>query len=93
VTVTAREDVEVHFHALQTTTDEFQLCEWGHCRLGKLHRYQKITCDHGMQLIAQPVHVLPCSNSAMKGNNGTNRTLYYDTAARTIIEPPRVLLS
>jgi hypothetical protein len=26
-----------------------------------------------MHLITQPVHVLPCSNSVMKGNNGTNR--------------------
>jgi hypothetical protein len=28
--------------------------------------------------------VLPCSNSAMKGNNGTNRKLYHDTTAQTI---------
>jgi hypothetical protein len=28
-----------------------------------------------MHLITQPVNVLPCSNSAMKGNNGTNRIL------------------
>jgi hypothetical protein len=33
--------------------------------------------DHGMHLITQPVHVLLCSNSAMKGNNGTNRILQY----------------
>jgi hypothetical protein len=29
----AREDVEVHLHALQTTTEQFQLCEGGHCSL------------------------------------------------------------
>jgi hypothetical protein len=43
VTVLAREDVEVHLHALQAMTEEFQLCEWGHNRLGKLHHYSKIT--------------------------------------------------
>jgi hypothetical protein len=41
-----------------------------------------------MHLITQPVHVLPCSNSAMKDNNGTNRILYHDTAAQTNTEPP-----
>jgi hypothetical protein len=41
-----------------------------------------------MHLITQPVHVLPCSNSAMKGNNGTNRMLYQDIAAKTITERP-----
>jgi hypothetical protein len=29
-------------------------------------------------------YVFPCSNSAMKGNNGTNRILYHDIAAQTI---------
>jgi hypothetical protein len=28
-----------------------------------------------------------CSNSAMKGNNGTHRILYHDIAAQTITEP------
>jgi hypothetical protein len=41
-----------------------------------------------MHLITQSVHLHPCSNSAMKGNNGTNRILYHDTSAQTIIEPP-----
>jgi hypothetical protein len=31
--------VEVHLRALQTVTEDFQMCEWGHCRLGKLHRF------------------------------------------------------
>jgi hypothetical protein len=39
-----------------------------------------------MYLITQPVHVLPCGNTAMKGNNGTNRILYHDTAAQTITD-------
>jgi hypothetical protein len=30
-------DVEVQLHALKTMTEQFQLCEWGHCHLGKLH--------------------------------------------------------
>jgi hypothetical protein len=30
-----------------------------------------------MHLITQPIHILPCSNSAIKGNNGTNRILWY----------------
>jgi hypothetical protein len=29
VIVLAREDVEIHIHALETTTEHFQLCEWG----------------------------------------------------------------
>jgi hypothetical protein len=48
VIVLAREDVEVHVHALQTMTEQFQLCEWGHYRLGKLRRCSEITsglCD------------------------------------------------
>jgi hypothetical protein len=40
-----------------------------------------------MHVITQPVHIFPCSNSAMKGNNGTNRMLYHDIATQTIIEP------
>jgi hypothetical protein len=36
VIVLAREDVEVHLHALQTITEQFQLCEWGHGRLEKI---------------------------------------------------------
>jgi hypothetical protein len=39
----AREDVEVHFHALQTMTVQFQLLEWAHCRFVKLHSFSKIT--------------------------------------------------
>jgi hypothetical protein len=30
-----------------------------------------------MHLIAHPVHIFPCSNSAMKGNDGTNRIPRY----------------
>jgi hypothetical protein len=43
-----------------------------------------------MHLITQPVrvHILPFSNSAMKGNNGTNRVLYHDIAVQTITERP-----
>jgi aerobic-type carbon monoxide dehydrogenase small subunit (CoxS/CutS family) len=38
----AREDAEVRLHPLQTMTAQFQLCECGHCRLGKLHRCSEI---------------------------------------------------
>jgi hypothetical protein len=31
-----------------------------------------IMLHYGMHLITQPIHVFPCSNSAMKLNNGTN---------------------
>jgi hypothetical protein len=44
----AREDAEVHLHALQAMTKQFQLCEWGHFLLGKLHCCSRITsgsCD------------------------------------------------
>jgi hypothetical protein len=42
----------------------------------------------GMHLFTQPAHLLPCSNSAIKRINETNRILYYDIAVETIIEPP-----
>jgi hypothetical protein len=32
----AMEDVKVHLHALQTIIEQFQLCEWVHCRLALL---------------------------------------------------------
>jgi hypothetical protein len=41
--VLACEDAEVDLHALQTMSEQFQLCEWGHCHLEKLHRCSKIT--------------------------------------------------
>jgi hypothetical protein len=79
----SREDVEVHLHTLQTMTKQFQLCEWGHCRLGILHR-SEITCGSQDAPNIQPVHVFPCSNSAMKGNNGINRSRYcYPNHLRT----------
>jgi hypothetical protein len=45
-----------------------------------------------MHLTTQPVQVLPCSNSDVKGNYRTNRMLFHDTAAQTNTEPPRVSL-
>jgi hypothetical protein len=36
VIVLVKEDVEVHLRALETVTEEFQLCEWEYCRFGKL---------------------------------------------------------
>jgi hypothetical protein len=43
VIVVHREDAEVHLHALQTMIQQFQLCEWGHCRLVKQHRCSEVT--------------------------------------------------
>jgi hypothetical protein len=83
-----REDIEVHLHAFQTMTEQFQLCEWGYCLFGKLYRCSKITSGLWVAPDYSAVHALPCSNSAMKGNNGTNRILYHDIAAQTITEPP-----
>jgi hypothetical protein len=40
-----------------------------------------------MHVITRPVHVIPCSNLAMKGNKGTNRILYHDIVAQTTTEP------
>jgi hypothetical protein len=82
------EDAEVNLHALQTMTEQFQLCEWGHRRLGNLHNFSGIPSGSWDTPITQPVHVLPYSNSAMKDNNGTYKILYHDTAAQTITEPP-----
>jgi hypothetical protein len=38
----AGEDAEVQLHVLQTMTEQFQLCEWGHSCLGKLHNFSEI---------------------------------------------------
>jgi hypothetical protein len=43
VILLAKESAEVHLHASQTITEQFQVREWGHCRLGKLHRCSEIT--------------------------------------------------
>jgi hypothetical protein len=43
VIVLAGEDVEVHLRAIRTMNEQFQLCEWGHCSLGKLHHCSEIT--------------------------------------------------
>jgi hypothetical protein len=45
-----------------------------------------------MRPITQPAHLLPCSNSIMKGNNGTNE--YYTTTIlpKPSQNHPRVLL-
>jgi hypothetical protein len=43
VTVLAREDVKIHIHALQIMTEQFQVCEWGHHRLGKLHHCSEMS--------------------------------------------------
>jgi hypothetical protein len=43
VIVLAREDAEIHLHALKTMTKQFRLCEWGNCHLEKLHRCSKIS--------------------------------------------------
>jgi hypothetical protein len=82
VIVLARDGVEVHLHVLQTMTEQFQL-------LGKLHRCLEITSGSwdAPDYPACPYTIFPSSNSAMKGNNGTNKMLYYDTAAQTITEP------
>jgi hypothetical protein len=82
--VLARKYVEVHLHALQTMTEQFQLYEWDIVVLEDCIVVQKRYLDCGMHLITQPVHVLPCSNSATKGSNGINRILYHDIAAQTI---------
>jgi hypothetical protein len=73
VIVLATKDAEVHLHALQTTIEQLELCEWGHFLLGKLQRFSE-HLHYGMHLITQRVHLPPCSNSAMKGDNGTNCT-------------------
>jgi hypothetical protein len=41
--------------------------------------FQEKCLDHEMCLITQPVHILPCSISAKKDNNGTIRILYHNT--------------
>jgi hypothetical protein len=74
VIVLAREDVEVHLHALQTVTEQFQLCEWGHCGLGKLHRCSEITPGLWDSPDYPTCPLTPLQYLAMK-NTGTNRIL------------------
>jgi hypothetical protein len=42
VIVLAKDDIDVYLHAHQTMTEQFQLCEWGHCYLGKEHHCLEI---------------------------------------------------
>jgi hypothetical protein len=39
VIVLARKYVDIRLHVLQTITEQFLLCEWGRCHLGKLHGF------------------------------------------------------
>jgi hypothetical protein len=42
VIVLAKEDAEVHLYGFQIMTEQFQLCEWEHCPLGKRHHCSEI---------------------------------------------------
>jgi hypothetical protein len=42
-----------------------------------------------MHMITPHVHMLPCSNSVMKDNNGINRILYQNIAAQISQNLPR----
>jgi hypothetical protein len=42
VIVLAKEGVEVHLHALQTITEQFQARKWEHCHLEKLHHHHQV---------------------------------------------------
>jgi hypothetical protein len=75
VTVLAKEYDELHLLTLQTMTEQFQLCEWGHWYLRILHYCSKIMSGSWNAPTAQHVHILTCSKSAMKGTNGTNSTV------------------
>jgi hypothetical protein len=76
VTELATEDAEINLHALQTVNEEecylhcleslrsymneeFQLC-WGTVALEHCIVLRKLGLNHGMQLITQLVHVIPC---------------------------------
>jgi hypothetical protein len=87
--VMAREDAELHFHAIHTMTEPNCSCcvKGGTVVLENCIAVRKYL-DHGSHLITQPVHAFPCSNSTMKDNNGTNRIQYHDIATQTITEPP-----
>jgi hypothetical protein len=58
-------------------TEQFQLCEWGHCHLGKLHRCSEIMSGSWDAPDYPACQYTPCSNLAMKGNSGTNRIPHY----------------
>jgi hypothetical protein len=87
VIVFAREDAEVRLHAFQTLTKQFCV-NGGTVVLENCIVARNLRLYYGMHLVSQPVHILSCSNSAMKGNNGTNRIPYHDISAQTITEFP-----
>jgi hypothetical protein len=65
VIVLAREGAEVHLHALQSITEQFQLWEWGHCHLRKPHHCLEIMSGSGDALqyptclaVIQPCRVI-----------------------------------
>jgi hypothetical protein len=53
----------------QTMTEQFQLCELGHCHLSLFANKVRIVGCAWLPNLS--TYVLPCSNSAMKGNNLT----------------------
>lgn len=81
----AREKAEVHLHILQTMTERFRPCQWGHCRLGKLHRHSQITPGSRDAAGYQTVPVLSFRYSARKSNIVSNE--YHNNAAHTIRVP------
>jgi hypothetical protein len=73
-------------HAFQTMTEQFQLCELSFWKTAS--SLGNNVWIMGCTWLPKPAHILPCSNLAMKCNNGTNRILYHNIAAKTITEPP-----
>jgi hypothetical protein len=69
-------------------TEQFQLCEWRHFLLGKMHHSSEITSGSWNAPDYPKCPSTPLQYSAMKGNNGTKRIQYHVITAQTIIYPP-----
>jgi hypothetical protein len=72
VIVLAREDAEIHLHAIKTTNEQLHPCKRWHCHLRKLHRCSE-TIMQWMNLFVQLVHMLPFSNSIINGKSASDK--------------------
>jgi hypothetical protein len=76
-----RKMLKFYLHTFQTMTEQFQLCE---CRRYRLEKAASFIWNNVWIMGYAPdcatclcTHTLPCSNSAMKGNDASNRIPRY----------------
>jgi len=84
VIVLARDDVEVHLHASQTTTEHFRLCVWWNVILKNCNIFRKQHMNHRIHLATSNAHIVTGSNSTIQSKYRTSRLL--DIAAQIITD-------